>query len=72
MDINTAIAALKIKLDLSLDLDAILRSPLAGLVDPYAREGYLTVSKGRVMIEASLQNSVLRVNGDELPLDQFF
>ena len=72
IDINTAIAALKITLDLSLDLDAILRSPLAGLVDPYVQEGYLTVSNGRAMIEASLQNSVLRINGDELPLDQFF
>ena len=72
MNINTAIAALKITLDLSLDLNAILRSPLAGLVDPYVQEGYLTVSNGRVMVEASLQNSVLRINGDELPLDQFF
>ena len=72
MNINTAIAALKITLDLSLDLDAILRSPLAGLVDPYVQEGYLTVSNGRVITEASLQNRVLRINGDELPLDQFF
>ena len=72
IDIDTAIAALTITLDLSLDLDAILLSPLAGLVDPYVQEGYLTVSNGRVMVEASLQDSVLRVNGNELPLDQFF
>ena len=72
LDINAVIAALNITLDISLDLEAILSSPLAGLVDPYMQEGYLTVSNGRVMMEASLQNSVLRVNGDELPLDQFF
>ena len=72
LDINAVIAALNITLDISLDLEAILSSPLARLVDPYMQEGYLTVSNGRVMMEASLQNSVLRVNGDELPLDQFF
>lgn len=72
LDMDEAIAALNMTLDISLDLEAILRSPLAGLVDPYVQQGYLTVEKGRVMIEASLQDSVLRVNGDELPLDQFF
>ena len=72
LDINAVIAALNITLDISLDLEAILSSPLARLVDPYMQEGYLTVSNGRVMMEASLQNSVLRINGDELPLDQFF
>ena len=72
LDINAVIAALNITLDISLDLEAILNSPLAGLVDPYMQEGYLTVSNGRVMMEASLQNSVLKVNGDELPLEQFF
>ena len=72
LDINAVIAALNITLDISLDLEAILSSPLARLVDPYMQEGYLTVSNGRVMMEASLQNSVLKVNGDELPLEQFF
>ena len=72
LDINAVIAALNITLDISLDLEAILSSPLAGLVDPYMQGGYLTVSNGRVMMEASMQNSVLTVNGDELPLDQFF
>lgn len=71
-NINAAIAALNMTLEISLDLEAILRSPLAGLVDPYVQQGYLTVSNGRVMIEVSVQNNVLKVNGDELPLDQFF
>jgi len=72
LDINEAIAALNMTLEISLDLEAVLRSPLAGLIDPYAQQGYLTVANGRVMVEASLQDKVLRVNGDELPLDQFF
>lgn len=72
LDMSAAISALNITLVISLELDAVLRSPLAGIVDPYVQQGYLTLNNGRVMVEASLQNSVLKVNGDELPLDQFF
>jgi hypothetical protein len=72
LDINTAIAALNITLDISLDLESILRSPLAGIIEPYAQQGYLTITNGRILVEVNLQDSVLRVNGDELPLGQFF
>tara|TARA_B110000858_G_scaffold193768_1_gene246904 strand:+ start:3189 stop:4511 length:1323 start_codon:yes stop_codon:yes gene_type:complete len=72
LDINEAIAALSMTLEISLDLEAILRSPLAELVDPYVQQGYLTIANGKVIVEASLQQSVLRVNGDEIPLNQFF
>ncbi len=72
LDLNAALAALTLVLDVSLDLEAILRSPLAEMVDPYVQQGYLTVNNGRLLIQASLEDSVLRVNGDELPLDQFF
>ncbi len=72
LDSDEAISALNLTLEISLDLEAILRSPLAGFVDPYVQQGYFTVTNGRVLIEASLQDSVLRVNDDELPLDQFF
>ena len=72
LDINEAIAALNMGLDISLDLDSILRSPLAGVVKPYVQQGYLTIANGRILVEASLQDSVLRVNGDKLPLEEFF
>ena len=72
LDVTEAIAALSMTLDISLDLEAILRSPLAELVDPYVQQGYLNIANGRVMVEASLQQSVLRVNGEEISLDQFF
>ena len=72
LDINAAVAALNMTLDISLDLESILRSPLAGVIEPYVQQGYLTIANGRILIEANLQDSVLRVNGDELPLDQFF
>ena len=72
LDINEAIAALNMGLDISLDLESILRSPLAGVVKPYVQQGYLTIANGRILAEASLQDSVLRVNGDKLPLEEFF
>ena len=72
LDINTAIAALNMTLDISLDLESILRSPLAGVIEPYVQQGYLTIANGRILIEADLQDSILRVNGDELPMDKFF
>ena len=72
LDINAAVAALNMTLDISLDQESILRSPLAGVIEPYVQQGYLTIANGRILIEANLQDSVLRVNGDELPLDQFF
>jgi len=72
LDINEAIAALNMGLDISLDLESILRSPLAGVVKPYVQQGYLTIANGRILVEASLQDSVLRVNGDKLLLEEFF
>lgn len=72
MDISAAIAALDVSLVISLDLEAMLRSPFAGVVDPYVQQGYFALDNGWVLVEASLKDSVLRVNGDELPLDQFF
>ena len=72
LDINAAIAALNMGLDISLDLESILRSPLASVVKPYVQQGYLTIANGRILVEASLQDSVLRVNGDKLPLEEFF
>lgn len=72
LDMEQAIAALNLTLLVSLDLEAMLRSPFAGLIDPYVQQGYLTVSNGRVIIDGRLHDGILQLNGDELPLDQFF
>jgi uncharacterized protein YdgA (DUF945 family) len=72
LDINTALEALGATLDISLDFEAVMRSPFAGLVDPYVQQGYLVVNNGRILIQANFQNGVLHVNGNELPLNQFF
>ncbi len=72
LDMTAALAALAVELDVSLDLESILRSPFAEMVDPYVEQGYVTIDSGTLLIQASLQNSLLQVNGKELPLEQFF
>ncbi len=70
MDINEALDALSFDLDISLDLEAVMSSPLAEMVDPYVQQGYLQLDSGRVLIRATLQDSVLTLNGEETSLDQ--
>ena len=72
MDANTALNALTVELAVSLGLDAIMRSPIAGMVDPYVQQGYLEIDNGRILINGSLQDSVLTINEDTISLNQFF
>lgn len=71
-DIAATIAALTVVVNVSLDFEALQRSQFSGMVEPYVQQGYATIDNGRVLLQASLQNSVLWVNGDEHRLDQFF
>ena len=72
MDVNAALNALSVELAVSFDLDAIMRSPAAGMVDPYVQQGYLEIDNGRILINGSLQGSVLTINEDTISLNQFF
>jgi len=72
MDISAALDALAITLEIDLDRTAIDSSPLAGLIDPYINEGYLVSGNGRILLKGSLQNSVLTLNDEVVPLGQFF
>ncbi len=73
LDINEALAALTVELTVSMDETAIMTSPAAlELVDPYLQQGFLEVENGRIMLVATLRDSELVVNGDVVPLDQFF
>lgn len=60
-----------IDLTISLDEAAIMRSPLADMVDPYVQQGYLRIDGGRILMDASLNDAVLTVNGETVPLEQF-
>lgn len=72
MDANAALNALSVELAVSLDLDAIMRSPAAGMVDPYVQQGYLEIDNGRILINGSLQDGVLTISEDTLSLNQLF
>ncbi len=58
-------------LTVSLDEAAIMRSPLADMVDPYVQQGYLRIDGGRILMDASLNDAELTVNGETVGLEQF-
>ncbi len=58
-------------LRVSLDEAAIMRSPLADMVDPYVQQGYLRIENGNILMDASLSDAELTVNGETVPLEQF-
>jgi len=72
LDTNAALAAMELTLDVSLDLEAFLRGPLAGLVDSYVREGYWRLENGRILTQASLIDGKLVLNGASRSLDELF
>jgi uncharacterized protein YdgA (DUF945 family) len=72
LDMNEALAALDVELDVSLDLEAIMRSPAAELIDPYVQQGYIVIDNGRVLLNGFLRDGELTLNGESVPLDQFF
>lgn len=69
LDINAVLAALDLTFDLALDLEAVMRSPLAELVDPYVQEGYLQLDNGRILMRAEIRDSELSINGQRQALD---
>ncbi len=72
LDLNELIAALEVELTLSLDLDAVLRSSSANLIDPYVQAGYITVENGRILLQSSLLNSEWILNGEPRSIEEFF
>lgn len=72
LNINEAIAALEVTADLSMDLEAISRSPGADYIDAYLQQGFIIIDNGRMLLHAELAGSRLTLNGEDIPLDQFF
>jgi hypothetical protein len=71
IEMSEVIAALEVEINVSLDMEAINRSPAAGMVDPYIQQGYISIDSGRLLLDISLANSELTINGEVTPLDQF-
>ncbi len=59
------------EVSLSLDEAAIMRSPLAEMVEPVVQQGYLRVEGGRILMDMDLSDAALTVNGKTVPLEQF-
>lgn len=72
VDLNAALNALNVEVALSLDLDAIMRSPAAEMVNPYVEQGYLSRGNGRIRMNGTLQDGVLTVNENTIALNQLF
>ncbi len=70
LDVNTMLGAADLTFDMALDLDAILRSPLAAMVDTYVQQGYLQLENGRVLMRVEIQDSELSINGQRRALDE--
>ena len=62
---------LSFDITVSLDEAAIRQSPLADMVDPYVQQGYLRIENGRILMDASLADAELTVNGETVGLEQF-
>ena len=72
LSMQTVIESLELEISMSLDLEAVMRSPLAELVDPYAQQGYIRLDNGQILLELTLSNGELVLNGTATSLDQFF
>ena len=72
VNMDEATRALSVSMDISLDLNAIMRSPAGELVKPYIQQGFLVVDSDRVLLNALLEDGELIINGEAQALDQFF
>jgi uncharacterized protein YdgA (DUF945 family) len=72
VNMDEATRALSVSMDISLDLNAIMRSPAGELVEPYIQQGFLVVDSDRVLLNALLEDGELIINGKAQALDQFF
>lgn len=72
LDLNEGLAALGFSVEVSLDATAIGASPIADQVNAYMQEGYIVLENGRMLITATLEDSMLLLNGEEIPIQNFF
>ncbi|MBA54881.1 MAG: hypothetical protein CMK89_10555 [Pseudomonadales bacterium] len=56
-------------LDLELDEPAVMNSQFADMVLPYQQQGLLMSEQGKLVLKAALQDGVLMLNGNPLPLE---
>ncbi len=72
LDLRQAVAASSFSANIDLDLDAISRSPARDMIDPMVRDGYFVENNWLLTLNATLQNSIVQINGEETPAERFF
>jgi len=72
LNLNEAIAAIDMSLDVSLDFNSIMKSPVAEQVESFVNQGFIFIENDKISVKATLRNSQLILNGEDIPLDQFF
>lgn len=72
LNIKEAVAASTFSIDLDLDLVAVTQSPAREMLDPFVQQGYIVISNGRIKMNASLQDSIVELNGAANPVERFF
>jgi uncharacterized protein YdgA (DUF945 family) len=72
MNPRSLLNAIELTLQVDMDLEAALRSPAAGMIDPYVQQGYIQIDNGRIRLDAELADSQLVLNGETIALDQWF
>ena len=59
-------------LEISLDEQAIMSSQFSELVEAFVQQNFLRMENDRILLSGSLENGALNVNGEDIPIDQFF
>ncbi|MGB4248904.1 MAG: DUF945 family protein [Pseudohongiellaceae bacterium] len=71
VDVRQVVSVIGADLDITANEEALSRSPLAATVRAYVTQGVLPQENGNILLNASLRNSVLVVNGQEIMLAPF-
>jgi uncharacterized protein YdgA (DUF945 family) len=47
-------------------------SQFSELVEAFVQQNFLRMENDRILLSGSLENGALNVNGEDIPIDQFF
>ncbi|MDG2250784.1 MAG: DUF945 family protein [Gammaproteobacteria bacterium] len=72
LNMSNIINTITMVLEISLDKQAIMSSQFSELVEAFAQQNFLRMENDRILLSGSLENGELNVNGEDIPIDQFF
>ena len=72
LNMSDVINTMTMILEISLDEQAIMSSQFSELVEAFVQQNFLRMENDRILLSGSLENGALNVNGEDIPIDQFF